>query len=565
MPAFIRPFIISLDRRPFSMMGPPTGQRAFLGAFLLISYNVGTCIAWLAAQHQPSATSRHRYGSLARAPTRPFLSRIRMSAADDENDDDGELDDRERMKTIRALQDAFYSSGAEEGEVSSACRVEPDGSIASLPLWRVSWTELPGRSNVLIVHEARYTHMFEQVIRNGQMLFGHLRLPGGSNSIGKEGYELLSWKDEADIMLASQASDKDGNEGSEAEYCYTDDVQEHSSCRSACVGTLMKIVDYRRMSDGKMLLLVHALDRFVVSKPIQELPFSIADVQLLPDSEEMEYVLAQQQRGEAKDKMWYSALNGSDVMKARRTATSNSLKWQQYEFDDTVKLPVRSDGSDDLTPSDVVGTALKSVVPHVPFASSSVPSKLSSNVCTEDISENTNCNDNESSSSHPSDSVPMEKLLIDSGILLGPSEPDPNRRRSAFTIEQLERELWIFVNEWVQANNAMSSFPPELLALLPPLETYEWPDDFILEDLATTMAATSELKGSRPFVRITEDYPAHRRRRRLSYVISALTDHTPFGRGMPPILLEIHSTRDKLEAMCDVFEFVNTEKMGEFN
>ena len=483
-----------------------------------------------------------------------------MSAADENNDADGELEGRERMKTIRALQDAFYSSGSEEDEVSSACRVEPDGSIASLPLWRVSWTELPGRSNILIVHEARYTHMFEQVVRNGQMLFGHLRLPGGSNSIGKEGYELLSWKDEADIMLASQADEDD----SEAEYCYTDDVQEHSSCRSACVGTLMKIIDYRRMGDGKLLLLVHALDRFVVSKPIQELPFSIADVQLLPDSEEMEDVLAQQKKGEAKDKMWYSALDSIDVKKTRRIATSNALRWQQYEFDNTIKLPVRSDGSDDLTPADVVGTALKSVIPHIPFASPTVPSKLLSTVCTEDKSEDTDRSES-STSQNPSDLVPMEKLLIDSGILLGPSEPDPSRRRSSFTIEQLERELWIFVNEWVQVNNAMSSFPPELLALLPPRDTYEWPEDFILEDLATTMAATSELKGSRPFVRVAEDYPAHRRRRRLSYVISALTDHTPFGRGMPPILLEIHSTRDRLEAVLDVFEFVNTEKMGEFN
>ena len=483
-----------------------------------------------------------------------------MSAADENNDADGELEGRERMKTIRALQDAFYSSGSEEDEVSSACRVEPDGSIASLPLWRVSWTELPGRSNILIVHEARYTHMFEQVVRNGQMLFGHLRLPGGSNSIGKEGYELLSWKDEADIMLASQADEDD----SEAEYCYTDDVQEHSSCRSACVGTLMKIIDYRRMGDGKLLLLVHALDRFVVSKPIQELPFSIADVQLLPDSEEMENVLAQQQKEEASDAMWYSALDNIDVTKTRRIATSDALKWQQYEFDNTVKLPVRSDGSDDLTPADVVGTELKSVIPHVPFASPTIPPKLLSTTCAEDKSEDTDRSEI-SSPQNPSNSVPMEKLLIDSGILLGPSEPDPSRRRSSFTIEQLERELWIFVNEWVQVNNAMSSFPPELLALLPPRDTYEWPEDFILEDLATTMAATSELKGSRPFVRVAEDYPAHRRRRRLSYVISALTDHTPFGRGMPPILLEIHSTRDRLEAVLDVFEFVNTEKMGEFN
>jgi len=431
--------------------------------------------------------------------------------------DNSHPDGKERMRTIRALQDAFYSSSSSEDDGPS-CRVEPNGFIASLPLWRVSWTELPGRSNVLIVHEARYTHMFEQVIRNGQMLFGHLRLPGGSQSIGKEGYELLSWKDEADIiMLPSQAED-----GSEAEYCYTDDAQEHSSCRSACVGTLMKIVDYRRMGDGKLLLLVHALDRFVVSKPIQELPFSVADVQLLPDCEEMEYCLTQEYQGGENDQKWYSALDSSVVTKARRMATSDALRWHQYEFDNTVKLPVRSDGSDDLTPADVVGTALKTVVPHVSFASSAIPSE-SIPVPTAGHKVDDDNGSDSFSAQKPSDSVPMEKLLVDSGILLGPSEPDPRRKRSSYSIEQLERELWIFVNEWVQVNNCMSSFPPELLALLPPRETYDWPEDFELED------------------------------------------HTPFGRGMPPILLEIHSTRDRLEAVLDVFEFVNTEKMGEFN
>ena len=484
-----------------------------------------------------------------------------MSA--DENDDGGSDytdDSRERMRTIRALQDVFYSS-SEEDEVSESCEVQPEGSIASLPLWRVSWTELPGRSNVLIVHEARYTHMFEQVIRNGQMLFGHLRLPGGSNSIGKQGYELLSWKDEAALQQQS-------DDGSEAEYCYTDDVQEHSSCRSACVGTLMKIVDYRRMGDGKMLLLVHALDRFTVSNPIQELPFSVADVQLLPDYEEMEYCLAQRQQvQQASNQTWYeySVVNNRDVTKARQMATSEQVRWQQYEFDASVKLPVRNDGSDDLSPADVVGSALKSVVPHVPFSSSVSASDLLLPT-SEGQLEDEDDKDGSSPAQNPTDTtVPMEKLLVDSGILLGPSEPDPSRRRSSFSIEQLERELWIFVNEWVEVNNAMSSFPPELLALLPPRDTFDWPDDFILEDLATTMAAASQLKGSRPFVRVTGDYPAHRRRRRLSYVISALTDHTPFGCGMPPILLEIHSTRDRLEAVLDVFEFVNTERMGEFS
>lgn len=481
------------------------------------------------------------------------------------------------MRTIRALQQAFYSSPDTEEDVSacaSSSIIQSDGSIKSLPLWRVSWVELIGRSNVLIVHEARYTHMFEQVIRgaelqNGQkeMYFGHLRLPGGSSSIGKEGFELHSWEKEAELLSESRSDDKDTDSTSaaaEAEYCYTDDADQHASCRSAVVGTLMRIVDYRRMGDGKLLLLVQALDRFVVTKPIRELPFSVADVQLLPDSEEIEVHIKEDDTSFPGDKCgWYAVLDNEEAIRLRSKATAAAIKWQRYEFDSTVRLPVRDDGKDDLSPADIVGTALKGVIPHISFGSTVSPSELSA---TEPLLESKQDEDrrrNDQVAISTKAEPLLEKRLVDSGILLGPTEPDSRRRRSFFSAEELERELWIFVDEWVQIHNAIPKFPSELLALLP--RNVDWPEGFILEELAATMTATSALKGARPFVRVSEDYPPHRRRRRLSYVISALTDHTPFGKGMPPILLEIHSTRDRLEAVLDVFEFVNTEHMGEFS
>ena len=477
-------------------------------------------------------------------------------------------DDRERMRTIRALQQTFYSSpdtDEEASPIASPSTIQSDGSIKSLPLWRVSWVELIGRSNVLIVHEARYTHMFEQIIRGAEqqsgqkeMYFGHLRLPGGSASLGKEGYELQAWQREAELLSESRNDDgDDANAAAEAEYCLTDDADQHASCRSAVVGTLMRIVDYRRMGDGKLLLLVQALDRFVVTNPIRELPFSVADVQLLPDSEEIEIHINEDEESFPGDKSgWYAILGDEEAARLRSKAAAEAKKWQNYEFDSTIRLPVRDDGKDDLSAADVVGTALKGVIPHVPFSSAVTPSELmfTAEDLAVDVLEN----------SKPTSAGPLlEKQLVDSGILLGRTKPDPRRRRSFFLAEELEIELWKFVNEWVQIHNATSKFPPELLALLP--RNIDWPDGFVLEDLAATMAAASELKGARLFVRVSDDYPAHRRRRRLSYVISALTDHTPFGKGMPAILLEIHSTRDRLEAVIDVFEFVNTEHMGEFS
>ena len=41
----------------------------------------------------------------------------------------------------------------------------------------------------------------------------------------------------------------------------------------------------QRESDSRLTLLVHGLSRAVVVRPLQELPYARADVQLLPDDE----------------------------------------------------------------------------------------------------------------------------------------------------------------------------------------------------------------------------------------------------------------------------------------
>ncbi len=65
------------------------------------------------------------------------------------------------MALVRSLQSAYYQSSTVESTV-----LERDtGIMRNLPLWRVQWTELLGRSNVLNVHEAIYTNMFETILR----------------------------------------------------------------------------------------------------------------------------------------------------------------------------------------------------------------------------------------------------------------------------------------------------------------------------------------------------------------------------------------------------------------
>ena len=498
--------------------------------------------------------------------SRPTISSARQPcrmAGELSGNDIPDKSSRDRMKAIRELQEVFYSSSPQGTDAmdESPPIVEEDGTIARLPLWRVGWTELPGRSNVLIVHEARYTNMFEKIIRspNKDWCFGHLRLPGGSSSLGKDEYRLLNWQEEAKVV----SKGNEGRNGNEIAGSIDESTSLlHATNRSAVVGTLMRIIDFRRMGDGKMLLYVQAIERFVITHAVREIPYSIADVQLLADSEEIEEQLQPSYKKENDDNNefdkksdWWSILGEKEAIGLRSLALGESFRWRKYEFDDTIRLPIRDDDSDDITPADVVGTALRGLIPHIPF-SSSIPME-------KERQSETPQTASQQSFERSSERGLLEKELIESGILLGPSEPDPQRRSSFLKAEELERSLWIFVDEYVQLQGSSSSFPRELLALLP--RNVNWPDNFILEDLAAAMASTSDLEESTSFERVSVGYPGHRRRKRLSYVISALTDHTPFGKGMPPILLEIHSTRDRLEACLDVFNFVNDEMMGEFN
>ena len=84
-----------------------------------------------------------------------------------------------------------------------------------------------------------------------------------------------------------------------------------------CVGTLMRINDHVRLDDGRLMLHLHAVERFVVLEPKRLLPYPIANVMILPDEEEII---------ENRDEI------GSAVQKSL-------LHWNHFEFDNTVRFP----------------------------------------------------------------------------------------------------------------------------------------------------------------------------------------------------------------------------------
>ena len=86
------------------------------------------------------------------------------------------------MELVRQIQKSFYrDDGSSAPGTAAVSAVDAaTGSVHNVPLWRVQWTELPGYQNVLNVHVAHYTHMFQSIVHGPPpWLFVHLHLHGG--------------------------------------------------------------------------------------------------------------------------------------------------------------------------------------------------------------------------------------------------------------------------------------------------------------------------------------------------------------------------------------------------
>ena len=214
---------------------------------------------------------------------------------------DGE--DADRNAQIARLKTLFYDSpppppppapgtAADDYEVSRLT-----GTIANIPLCRWPWEILPHHQKLLVVHEPQYTHMFETVLSGPEPhCYVHLMLPGGTANLDNDEYAL------------------------------------RPGTAAPLHGTLMQIVATVREQDSRLSLLVQGLSRVVVLRATQTLPYSRADVQLLPDLEAL--------RGGARaSRRWLrdvGALKHTDVTMRRRLALAAAMAeeatWRPYQF-----------------------------------------------------------------------------------------------------------------------------------------------------------------------------------------------------------------------------------------
>jgi hypothetical protein len=259
-----------------------------------------------------------------------------------------------------------------------------------------------------------------------------------------------------------------------------------------------------------------------VTKVQQAIPYSIANVQIVPDTEEIE------------ESAWRQLRTEGDVAAARALAVQESFeRWHRYEHENTM-LPLPMDS--DLDPNEVIGSALAKVLPYSPFSSVVQVATLRKESLSPPSSKSV---DPEWDTLTVADGAQntLEERLVQGNILREPLL-DPTLR--ALSMDELERRLWLALNDFLKTTRTPVS--PMLLGLLPPRQS--WPATFVLERIADAVEEQTEL--DHKYVRVSKDYPALRRQKRLSYSAAALLEDPEGVTAWRRQLLAVPSTRDRM-------------------
>ena len=396
-------------------------------------------------------------------------------SAKNPNDLETEEERRQRMEYVRQVQRAFYS------EEKGLREIEPDGTLRDVPLWRVQWTELPGFQNVLNVWQPHYTHMFMSVVNGPRpWYFGHVHLPGGTESLNKTEYRL------------------------------------EKGTRAPLTGVLMQVGDYKQLDDGRLVIVVQALERMEVVEAQRHVPYSIATIRLAPDEE-----LVAHQLGADAGRSWGAA---------RAAAVAEALHWHPFE--------VRSIGSDLLDGSSMKAAPIGvGVSPLAAFDVGAPIDELAARA--EQV-----CADG-ASAARADDSD---------------DEPAPASPADGAAVPALEYEVWVGLDALVRLlmelnpqADAEVPVPTQMLGLVPRDPPKPWPLGFYFDQLAARLDREGASVGTysqAPFVHVPREYPARRRAQRLSFAVWVLLDPLVEGareQARQPVL-ETKDTASRLRA-----------------
>ena len=333
-----------------------------------------------------------------------------------------------------------------------------------------------------------------------------------------------------------------------------------STNKATYTGVLMQVADAKQLEDGRLALVVQALERFEVMEATQHEPYAIATIQLMPDAELALpfYETAQQKALEVSDDF----LKNEDAWGAAcAAALETAAQFRTFEY----------------KPVTVESSSMGAVAPLVNYDTEIDLAKVFP-------SDSTVVNAQEE---HVTEV--MEKHLFSASPLSIPDNLDElNEKR----VVQLEHDVWLGVDALVNLLHQLSSNPGEarvtpvptqMLGLLPRGNCQgkgyiPWPADFKLdqyanrlEDYAAAMSVGTFSKS--PFVRYDyadsalKSYPAMRRAQRLSFVVWILLENIGLvggderGSVSRPIsrqeILELPSITERLEAAKGRLDAIN--------
>eukprot|EP00747_Dinoflagellata_sp_TGD_P178782 gnl/TRDRNA2_/TRDRNA2_28383_c0_seq1.p1 gnl/TRDRNA2_/TRDRNA2_28383_c0~~gnl/TRDRNA2_/TRDRNA2_28383_c0_seq1.p1 ORF type:complete len:613 (+),score=101.51 gnl/TRDRNA2_/TRDRNA2_28383_c0_seq1:158-1996(+) len=450
--------------------------------------------------------------------------------------------DSERNANLEKLRKMFMAPAAQdvpEAEAMSTPSNATDdvrrlGLLLDLPLCRFSWCILPHHQVTLNIWQPQYTLMFSKLLAEpGPHYYLHVLLPGGAESLGQPGYELVP---------GSQAS---------------------------LVGTLMRVVYAKQQPDGRLALVVQGLARGVVLRSTQDLPYSRGDVQILPESEALlagacavERYLEGQLRAGSADSASNpnSSVSVPDLVKRRMVTAAVVAETESFFPYEATQLSMDAGGN---------------IAPLNQFNESSIESVSSVADTMENAFRETMIPVSEELNKLYNGSLVMETLQVavtaaknfaTSGALHSDEE-------ALETLGMLEVQVWLELDDLLKilteaAKEVRGSIPipSQVLGLLPPApQPAGWPENFELNiiveqldirhrNLTATANASPPAAGTTraiSYVPVDPRYPLRKRAERLSWVIWAIIGTqkigvNAFGGSPYQEVLEAEGTADRL-------------------
>ena len=171
-----------------------------------------------------------------------------MSGGDLEGGRDGT-----RNAEVAKLKELFYKEETVSQDLAEL------GLLRDVPIARFQMVLLPHQQAAFNIFQPQLVHMFEMLLATPKpWLYMHAWLPGGADNLGNPEYALPGL----------------GESGA-------------TGPKATLQGVLMQVATAKRMPDARIVLTVQALGRALVVRGTQDLPYSRADVQLLPDAEQL--------------------------------------------------------------------------------------------------------------------------------------------------------------------------------------------------------------------------------------------------------------------------------------